>query len=294
MIRKLIQLSPSTAVVSLPSSWIKKNKLPKGAPLFVEEKENQIIISADNVSNEQEVNVDISSLKEKLMWAAIDAAYVAGYDSIILTTRNQEQTKLMTKVAHYFPGMIIFEERKNKVHLKDMANHSKGEVDKILNRIFNLNIALLEDSLEAIKTQDWDLLADIKRRDYHINSYISYCLRQLNKFSYTPLSKLGLMHGYIKMLEMISDKLCTLFAGIGKQRIKAEKDFTTISELLEMYRMIQRIHFKFTQERLIELEERRNQLLGRLPAKNNHINLYLTEILELFFELEEIEMQLNA
>jgi len=294
MLRKLIQLSPSTSVVSLPSPWIKKNKLLKGAALFVQENENKIIISTDNARNELEINLDITQLKGKLMWAAIDAAYIAGYDLIIVTTKDQEQNKLMTKVVKYFPGLIICEERKNKVHFKDMANHSRGELEQILSRIFNLNIALLEDSIEAIRTEDWTLLSDIKRRDYNINSYISYCLRQLNKFGYTPLSKLGLIHAYIKILEMVSDKFCALFAGIGKNKIKIGKEKVIFSELLELYKLLQRIHFNFTKERLIEIEERRNKLLLKLPISDNHLNLYLTEILELFFDLEEMEIQLNT
>ena len=46
MQRKLIQLSPSTAVVSLPASWIKHNRLTKGKAIFVDEQENKLIISA--------------------------------------------------------------------------------------------------------------------------------------------------------------------------------------------------------------------------------------------------------
>ena len=294
MIRKLIQLSPSTAVVSLPSSWIKRNKLQKGAALFVEENENKIVISTDSAKSDKEIALDISSLKGRLMWVAIDAAYVAGYDSITLTTKDQEQSRFMTKVVRYFPGMIIYEERKNKVHFKDMTNNSKEDLDKIISRIFNLNVALLEDAIEAIKTKDWELLADIKRRDYSINSYISYCLRQLNKFGYTPLSKLGLMHGYIKVLEMLSDKFCTLFVGVGKEEINLEKELTIISGLLELYKSVQRIHFKFTQERLIEIEEKRLKLLEEIPKTHVHVKLYLVEILELFFDLEELEMQLHT
>src|SRR3989338_1494426 len=108
MQRKLIQLSPSTAVVSLPSSWIKKNHLQKGATLNVSEQENTLTIApVGTLRKEAEITLDISALYDRLMWIAIDAAYTAGYDSLILLTRDVEQTQHLAKVVRYFPGMII-------------------------------------------------------------------------------------------------------------------------------------------------------------------------------------------
>ena len=48
MKRKLIQLSTSTNVISIPTTWLRKNNLSKGAELDLEEKDNRIIISKDN------------------------------------------------------------------------------------------------------------------------------------------------------------------------------------------------------------------------------------------------------
>jgi phosphate uptake regulator len=198
MKRKLIQLSPSTAVVSLPSTWIRQNSLKKGEEVNVEEIENRIMVSTERKATDKEITIDISKLKAKIMWGSIAAAYVAGYDSIIILTKDQKQKEFMSKVVRYFPGMMIFEERKNKVHFKDITKGAKEDVDKILNRIFNMNISLMEDALEAVKAENWTTLADMKRRDWTINSYIEYCLRQLNKFGYTQYSKTGLMNTYTK------------------------------------------------------------------------------------------------
>ena len=181
MQRKLIQLSPSTAVVSLPSSWKKLNKLKKGAEIFLEEQENKLILSTFSQKSEKEITLDLTKLDNKLMWTSIDAAYVAGYDSIILITKNEEQKAFMTKVVRYFPGMIIYEESKSKVHFKSMPINQEEDLNKILSRIFNLNISMIEDSIEAIKNKNWEDLAKMKYRDYRINPYISYCLRHINK-----------------------------------------------------------------------------------------------------------------
>lgn len=295
MQRKLIQLSPSTAVVSLPAAWLRKNNLEKGAIVQITEQENTLTLAPQGVKKkESEITLDISKLYDRLMWIAIDAAYTAGYDSIILLTRDTEQSQYMAKVVRFLPGMIIHEDRKNRVHLRDIANTSQGDVDQIVNRIFNLTIALLEDALEAAVKKDWKTLEAIKNFDYNINSYVSYCLRQLNKYGYASFSKTGTMHSYIKILEMMGDKLCDLFLGVARERVAFKSESVVLGSLLELLRSAHRLHSKVAQDKMIVFEDDRKKLLGALSGIDDHVRLYLTEILELFFDLEQLEMQLNT
>lgn len=281
MERKLIQLSPSTAVVSLPSRWIRANKLRRGTSLMVEEHENRIIISATRKQGEQEITLDISTLTGRLMWGLIDAAYIAGYDNIILLTRDHEQTSFMTKVVRYFPGMIIFEERRNMVHFNDLAEGTRGDLDKIVDRVFAMNIALLEDCIDAVSTKDLSTLREMKKRDYSINSYISYCLRQLNKFGYTTFSKTSIMHSYLKVLEMLADKICAWATGSPKQG-----DAIALKGILGVYHQLRHVHSKFKTEHLTVMEEM------RLAVQTN--STPLIEVIGLFYDLEELEMQLHV
>jgi phosphate uptake regulator len=274
MKRKLIQLSPSTAVVSLPSQWVKRNRLRKGIELDVEENENRIIISTQAKKSERETSIDVSKLSGKLMWLTIDAAYTAGYDRITIMTKDQEQTAYMTKVVRYFPGFIIEEERKRSVVLRDMAEQGM-ELDKILSRVFNLNIGLLEDAVEAAKAGDWETLKSIKRRDYTINSYIALCLRHINKFGYSPFSRTGSMHSYIRTLETLSDNLCELCADIGR----THEGRKMIEQALTLYRLIPKLHFSFSQEQLLQFDTAR-EAAGKIG--------------DMFSDVEERELTLHA
>jgi len=292
MKRKLIQLSPSTSVVSLPKQWINKNKLKKGIELNLEEADNKIIISTNSSKTNKEVELNISNLSNDLIWAYVDAAYIAGYDSITLITKNQNQSNLMTTVVRYFPGLIIFEQRKNKVQFKDITNDSQEDIDKILARIFNMNIDMISDSLDAIKNNEWELLSKIKKRDYTINSYISYCLRQLNKFNYIQFSKTGLMNTYIKLIEMFSDKLAALFVFIGNNKIKIDNKI--ILKILDIYNLIRKTHFNYSQNLLSELDSLRLDFSKLINSQDNELKLYLDEISNILFDIEELEMQLHV
>jgi phosphate uptake regulator len=295
MIRKLIQLSPSTAVVSLPASWIKKNKLVKGTSLEVDERDNRIVISGENSKKKsKEISLDVSKLNKQLMLTIVDGAYISGYDKIKLFIDNKEMISFMTKAVRFYLGLIIYEENTKEVILKDIAEDSKTDLNKIINHIFNLIIAMMEDSLTAIEEKDWELLKNIKKRDFNINSYVSYCLRHLNKFGYKDFSKIGIMHTYIKILEISADKVSALFTGIGIKEIKISKDEKTIKKIVSMYRNLQRLHPNFKREKLLEIEKEREKIKKNISKIDVHLKVYFTEILELFFDIVELEIQLNS
>lgn len=291
MQRKLIQLSPSTAVVSLPSSWIKANGLKKGISLSVDINENKVIVSVQTANKLKEVLVDISKYEGRLMWVAIDTAYTAGYDSIIIKTRDAKQSSYMTKVVRSFPGMMIIEERKNYVQFKSVEE-SPTDINKILKRLFNLNIALLEDSIESIKSKEWNDLSRVKYRDYVINSYVSYCFRTINKFGYTPFSKIGTIHSFLKIFEMFSDKLCSLFEIIAEHKAKSIK-LKTLLHITEMLKQVRHIHFKYSDETIIKLEKNRQELIKLIKNMPIYTTPFLKDIEDIYFALIELEMQLH-
>jgi hypothetical protein len=287
MQRKLIQLSPSTAVVSLPSRWVKANKLKKGAELNVEESGDSLLISTTGKHHEREIAVDISALSGRMLWHPINEAYTGGYDFITVKTKDAKQASYMTTVARNYHGMIIYEQRNTTVHFR-ILNDEEMDLGKILHRIFHLNITMLEDAAAAEKSQDWATLAEMKSRDWAINTYLSYCLRYINRHGYTPVTKLGAMHTYIKLLEILTDKICALLVGIGKERLKTQH----VPGILAAYRQLYSLHFDFSMKKLILLEEARTDL-AKLPKKHEVLAIYITEISELLVDLQEMEVSLH-
>jgi len=283
MIRKLIRLSPSTSVVSLPSPWIKKNKLQKGDDLFVEERENRVMVSSRNSKSERETSFDISGISDKkFVWFYFDAAYAAGYDSITILFDDKSQADVFSKIERYFPGMMICEERKNMVRFKSITDSPEEDLLAIISRIFNMKIAIIEDGIDAIKKPDYAFLSRMKKRDYSVNTYVDYCFRQLNKYGFDPLSKVGSIHTYIKILEMLSDKICAAFVEIG-----CEKKKTTVlpfEKLLSTYRALHKIHLHITPEGFLRLKG--------IVEKNAYDDIKDTELKGLFNEINKLLLDL--
>lgn len=279
MQRKLIQLSPSTNVVSLPSAWIKANNLKKGTDIFLHEAENNLIISVHPHNEQKEITIDVSELPTKLVWVTINAAYVTGYDSIIVNTKDQEQTAYMSNVVRYFPGMIIYDERNKSVTFKDLGQETDISVDKIIMRLFHLITTFFEDGITAIKQKDWATLADMKKRDYTINSYVAYCFRHINKYGYTPFSKIGIISIYVKTLELFADKLALLFVGIGRKKQNIKVD--TLTVVLNLFRTIFQLYTNYSLTKLAAIEQTRT-------------TLQQDELVDLLFALEEATLELHT
>ena len=287
MIRKLIQLSPSTAVVSLPAQWVQQNQLQKGMPLSMQVEENTLIISTQNKPRFTEKTIDVSALSERLTWITIDTAYIAGYDSLKILTKNKTQTALMTKIVRYFPSMMIIEEEDTFVRFES-TEEVPQPLDIIIQRIFNILLTIIEESIQNIQTKNWETLAKVKKRDYILNSYASYAQRSITKFGYKPFSKTGVMYALINTIETVADKLCLLFEEVSQ----SQKNLPSIQHLEKLQALVsdlRHMHFKYSDSKLSQLE----QDITQLGSESHNYAAKFRDIKDLLRNCMELEMQLH-
>jgi phosphate uptake regulator len=284
MKRNLIRLSPSTAVVSLPASWVKKNRLQKGDALEVQEVENAIMVGVESKRTARAITVDLREVDEKLAFAHADAAYVAGYDDITFLIKGKRQQEVMGFVATEVPGMIIVEQTQERVRFKDITGETREDVDALVARIFSMLVAMLDDALAAVKSRDWEVLVTMKRRDRVLNSYVSYCQRLMNKYGYVAFSKTGLLVAYLKLLEMLADHCCVLMRIVGRGRLDAQKE---LDRLLQAARLLHRLHTDYSEKRLAQFESLRSSL----TTDRKIIIPAMATIADLLFDIVEVELQ---
>jgi len=257
--RKAIQLSESTLVVSLPAKWVKAKGIVKGSELRVEEADEGLLISSS--TNEfRESTIDFGKLSPRLCWASLDAAYIAGNKRITIIKGNE--TVDVTKMTRYFPGMIIVEEKRNTLVLESIESEEIN-FDILVGRIYNLTLDIISDSLNAIKEKDKSFFTRVKHRDYTLNSYVSMALR------YSMQKRiLGAHFAYVKTLEMFADKLC--------KYLQEKPNTNFLLKLQQYYERVRKLHMNFSEENLVSLS-----------AREDH------ELFDLLFEIQELELLLN-
>ena len=108
-LRRVIKFGRSSYVLSLPSSWISRNKIVKGDFLEVIEEPGTLIIeakTADHVENKKEITIFIKDEKE--IKAKIVSIYVNNYDIIQIVSPNiAKYSKIIRSLSSTFksPGL---------------------------------------------------------------------------------------------------------------------------------------------------------------------------------------------
>ena len=79
--RKIQVTGDSTYIISLPKTWVKKNKLDKGDVLSVVEKGDEVVLRLKD-EKEKEFEVKIQTSDAEFLSRLLITKYIQGYDTI--------------------------------------------------------------------------------------------------------------------------------------------------------------------------------------------------------------------
>jgi len=284
--RRVIQLSPTTKVVSLPSRWLSANKVKKGDYVNIEDSGNKIIIETTKSGNKS-MSSDLTSLRDTLLWTAIDSFYMLGYSHIELKL-TVEQKKLMNKIVKYFPMLMIASETKTALELNTVSDNLDMDFDKTIQHVRHITNNIVDEALSLIEIKDWETLAKIKKMDYDLNIYISVCFRHLNS---GKIANAISWAQFVKMLELYSDRLCIMFKQIADSKSCGKIDIDAIKRIRNLYDDSFKLLDKFTIQKANEHEEDRR--LVRLSSEKSSLYNHFYELTQSIYDIHEIIFQLH-
>lgn len=169
-IRKLISFGKGSYIISMPKSWIEKNKLKKGDLISVDDEGFELVLRAgqsDNASGSQEISIDAKGKDIELMKAEIVSSYLNGYDTInILFDSGSKETPKIKDVLRNLSGLEIMEQTSNRILAKNLININEISIQNIIRRIDIITRAMIEDAIlcyrgnynyESIHNRDADV-----------------------------------------------------------------------------------------------------------------------------------------
>src|SRR3990167_8755448 len=147
--RKLMAFGNSSFIVSVPKAWVEKNRLKKGDVLIVEQKPNEIILSAKDEGerrkfNEVTVNPDGKTFDE--FKTEITSLYVNNYD--IITVVNVKDPAAVKEIFRYLVGMEVVEETASKIVAKDLLDIQEVSLENIVRRVDIIIRSMMTDCME--------------------------------------------------------------------------------------------------------------------------------------------------
>ena len=203
MKRKIIKLGQATYVMSLPSSWIRENKLGKGDYIDLQDEDGVLTLRLQQHQRGQTLILDISKLNDKLVKGYLEEAYALGYDTIELIhqavlepysyhlkikTRKKTTEFLQEIVNQKFINMEIVEQSDKRTVIKDLGGGLNEEAaHNIFNRIMFLLSQQAQETFNALLKHDVEKLQALTPSSLNIRKFILYYSRML---SILPLPKI--------------------------------------------------------------------------------------------------------
>ena len=91
--RKLIAFGKSSYVISLPKAWIRQQKMKKGDLIYLEERENSLLLSSKIQGSPEPKKITISVDNKKIpqIRREVNAAYIENYREIALVGKQLKQ-----------------------------------------------------------------------------------------------------------------------------------------------------------------------------------------------------------
>lgn len=173
--RRLQQIG-SSILISLPSEWIKTNKLRKGSTLPIDiNRDNTISIfpSEEDASDKvKEVAISYSPASMDTLVNQVYGAYLLGYDLIRIKGGTQisfDDAGRIKKAMRKLVGLEIVDEDGLTIVAQFLLDANTLDAEKILRRMSSIVAGMYRDVLEGIRSNDSIIRKVIAGRDDEVD-----------------------------------------------------------------------------------------------------------------------------
>lgn len=176
--RKLISFGKSSFVVSLPKTWVVKQKLKKGDLIYFDEKENELILNSrlkEDEEDQKEIVIEVDGKELKQIRREIIAAYIKNNKTITLLG-NEIKTKAKD-IQPMLQGLValeVMEQTAKKIVARDFLNLEDVAIDNIIKKVDIIIRAMLSDCENMFEEDTYE---SIDYRDNDINKLVFLIFR---------------------------------------------------------------------------------------------------------------------
>jgi len=286
--RKLIRFGNSAHVISLPTSWIKKNKLKKGNLVYFEENGNgELILSPKEITNniqEKEITIDVTGSNYDEIRRQISTAYINNYRIInIIGDGLSQKSQNIKKILQNLMSMEVMEQTSKYIMAKDFLDLNTISIDNIIRKIDVITRSLITDSKLSVKENNYE---DIYQRDWDVNR-LSFLIFRKIKFAFdnpqslknlnvTPLGLLGYWN-ITNHLEKIADEAKRVSRFVTRAKLKNKRAFDFInlySKIESCYIETMKVYYNKDREAALKLTTKKLEYVESCDKYlDNNINI---------------------
>ena len=241
MRRKVIQLSESTLVVSLPHKWVEATHLTKGEEVELSYTGNALTVRTLGAPATKTLHTTTLDLADfgVLARRAIGALYKAGYDEVKISFANPLLLRTIHEVVQSsLIGFEVISEGKHSCVVKEISHINTEEFATIVRRIFWLLISLSEETAQNMTQPHKETTLQLIERDTTLNKFADFSRRCLNKGVVAELRYSNLLYYLVEQLERIGDeykRVNHLLLTTSLQRKEIAAFFVVLHDFLHLF-----------------------------------------------------------
>ena len=246
-------------MISLPTKWIKENKLDKGDEINLEEKGDSLTISLNPETKIKETEVTIHSSTESAMRTILTNVYRAGYDKVKVNVQNNEELKIVEKlVSRQLLGFEIIKKGDKFCLIENITEPSKDQ----FNNIFSKMILNIEELFDLCKIAfDGGKFEGFIQTEEKIKQFDNFCRRIISK---EHIEHEDLQLAFHQEVVHAQRNLYYLLLFISKNKIKAGKaELEMLGECKRMFDLLKECYAS----RKIELIEKLHDIQADIYKK---------------------------
>ncbi len=287
MRRKVVQIAGFTKVVSLPSEWVKKNKIEKGDELDVSERGTFLLVTT--INNQEQVkraHIDASKIDTRTIWPLISLIHKTGYHEIKLVGISKKVMQTIhEKVSSSLLGFEVIEQTNDYCLIKNIAEGMPTNFNSILRKIFLVTTSQARQCLEFISKNDNYAMNEVIKLEQTNDKLTNFSERLLNDEAITLENRYE--YFIVWLLENIGDGYKLICKDLSEVKtLKIDKEvleaFNQVNNSLEeFYKLFYKFNlqdFSSFSEKLDKTTEELKRLLLLKKGNNSVILSHLSYI----------------
>lgn len=174
-LRKVQVTGGSSLAVTLPKSWVDKARLAAGDVVGCTAQPDGSLAIHAHVKGEraiQSYQLEISDEAGEYVFRKIVAAYLMGYDAIVIRTKkplSAATRAAVSQAVRRIIGLEIVEEEQSSLTIQDFLDPREFHMDKALRRMNMLTQGMQEEALGALRSPGTETLASMRERDDEVD-----------------------------------------------------------------------------------------------------------------------------
>ncbi len=286
-IRKLQQTggkNGSSFLIILPKDWIVRQKLSKGDPVVVAEREDGCLIVDPRLPKAGERRTTTAQIEQNLRWE-ITSRYLLGFDEIRIVSKDpitNDQRDELKRIIKRFVALEVTEEDDHQIVVRCLVDPATLPVNTAMRRMHLITSRMISDSLMAYFDGIKDVASEVVQRDEEVDRLFFLIVRELRSaiqyprmsemMNITPVEALDFRLA-VQYIERIADLAVDIAQRVGDpiDASLKKKMEPLVGKVSGMFSDAFNNLFKFDSKKVTSVIESERELISETGKLRQHI-----------------------